>query len=66
MLDKMPPALRHLVLMGLSAGFTAASEALPNAKLSPAVATLCGVAITMVLTILTPLTRQYGVGAPTE
>jgi len=62
MLDKLSPEARHLMLLLIGAGIAWASTELPT-KLDPLAASLLGALTTAALAWLTPLTRQYGIGA---
>jgi hypothetical protein len=62
MLDKLSPEARHLMLLLIGAGIAWASTELPT-KLDPLAASLLGAFTTAALAWLTPLTRQYGIGA---
>ena len=63
MLDKLSPEARHLVLLLIGGLIAWASTELPT-RLEPLPASLVGAFTTILLAWLTPLTRQYGVGAP--
>jgi hypothetical protein len=63
MLDKLSPEARHLMLLLIGALIAWASTELPT-RLDPLPASLVGAFTTVALAWLTPLTRQYGVGAP--
>ena len=63
MLDKLSPEARHLVLLLIGGLIAWASTELPT-RLEPLPASLVGAFTTILLTWLTPLTRQYGIGAP--
>ena len=63
MLDKLSPEARHLVLLLIGGLIAWASTELPT-QLEPLPASLVGAFTTILLTWLTPLTRQYGIGAP--
>jgi hypothetical protein len=64
MLDKLPPELRHLVLMLLVPvlGYVSA-QVVPAWISDPVLAGLAGVVLTALIAYFTPLTRQYGVGS---
>ena len=62
MLDKLSPEARHLMLLLIGAAIAWASTELPT-KLDPLAASLLGALTTAALSWLTPLTRQYGIGA---
>ena len=62
MLDKLSPEARHLMLLLIGAAIAWASTELPT-KLDPLGASLLGALTTAALAWLTPLTRQYGIGA---
>ena len=62
MLDKLSPEARHLMLLLIGAGIAWASTELPM-HLDPLAASLLGALTTAALAWLTPLTRQYGIGA---
>ena len=68
MLDKLTPALRHLALLLLAAALTALTSwvqsDLGGVLADTALAPFAGAVVTVLLAVLTPLTRQYGVGAP--
>ena len=63
MLDKLSPEARHLVLLLVGGLIAWASQELPT-RLEPLPASLVGAFTTILLAWLTPLTRQYGIGAP--
>lgn len=63
MLDKLSPEARHLVLLLIGGLIAWASTELPT-RLEPLPASLVGAFTTVALAWLTPLTRQYGLGAP--
>ena len=63
MLDKLSPEARHLMLLLIGAVIAWASTELPM-HLDPLAASLLGACTTVVLAWLTPLTKQYGIGAP--
>ncbi len=63
MLDKLSPEARHFVLLLIGALIAWASTELPT-RLDPLPASLVGAFTTVALAWLTPLTRQYGIGAP--
>ena len=63
MLDKLSPEARHLVLLLIGGLIAWASTELPT-RLEPLPASLVGAFTTILLAWLTPLTRQYGIGAP--
>ena len=63
MLDKLSPEARHLMLLLIGALIAWASTELPM-HLDPLPASLLGAFTTVALAWLTPLTRQYGLGAP--
>lgn len=67
MLDRLPPELRHLVLMLMVPllGYLA-DKAVPAWIPDPVVAGLVGVVLTALIAYFTPLTRQYGVGKDGE
>lgn len=64
MIDKLPPGARHLLIGLLAAVLTALSESVPALGLHPALAAVTGAALGYAVLVLTPLTRQYGVGSP--
>ena len=67
MLDRLSPAVRHLALLALGALLSALaawvqsdlSGVLGDTVLAP----FAGAIVTVLLAVLTPLTRQYGVGS---
>jgi hypothetical protein len=63
MLDKLSPEARHLMLLLIGAVIAWASTELPM-HLDPLPASLLGAFTTVALAWLTPLTKQYGIGAP--
>ncbi len=63
MLDRLSPEARHLMLLLIGALIAWASTELPT-RLDPLPASLVGAFTTVALAWLTPLTRQYGIGAP--
>ncbi len=63
MLDRLSPEARHLMLLLIGALIAWASTELPT-QLDPLPASLVGAFTTVALAWLTPLTRQYGIGAP--
>jgi hypothetical protein len=65
LLDKIPPALRHLLFALVASALTwASNEYVPH--LNGPVAAVAGAAVTILLAWVTPLTRQYGVGSPAD
>ena len=62
MLDKLSPEARHLCLLLIGALIAWASSELPT-HLDPLPASLLGAFTTVAVAWLTPLTRQYGIGA---
>ncbi len=66
MLDALAPVWRHLVLIVLSAlASWAATDLVPWLREQPdGWAAIAAAVVTMAAAVLTPLTRQYGVGAP--
>lgn len=63
MLDYLPAPVRHSLIALAASLLSWAAHALPGLKLDAPVAMIAGTAITIATTYLTPLTRQYGVGA---
>lgn len=63
MLDFLPTPVRHSVIALAGALLGWATEALPGFNLPTPIAMIAGTAITIATMYLTPLTRQYGVGA---
>lgn len=63
MIDKLTPAHRHLAIGLLAAIATALAETVPDLGLHPALAAVAGAALGYAVLVLTPLTRQYGVGS---
>jgi hypothetical protein len=63
-MDGWPPQLRHLALM-LAASLLswAGSDLVPWLRDQPAVAAWAAPLVVLLVAALTPLTRQYGVGA---
>mgnify|MGYP000031032836 CR=1 FL=1 len=68
MLDKLSPFLRHLALLVIMAVLTAVvswiQTDLSGVLAETALAPVAGVIVTVLLAVLTPLVRQYGVGRP--
>lgn len=65
MLDKIPPAVRHAAFALLAALLFWLQDALPTFTTLPdVVKAALATAVTLALAFITPLTRQYGVGAP--
>jgi hypothetical protein len=63
MLDSLPPLLRHLILVLIASLLTwAGADLVPYLKDMGGVAAIAGALLTTLVAILTPLTRQYGVG----
>ena len=62
MLDKLSPEARQLCLLLIGALIAWATTELPT-HLDPLPASLLGAFTTVALAWLTPLTRQYGIGA---
>jgi hypothetical protein len=64
MLDRLPPEVRHLLLM-LAASLLgwAGSDLVPGLQDRGGAAALLAPVVMTLVTILTPLTRQYGVGS---
>ena len=63
MFDRLPPIVRHIILMLIAAEATWLIETVPKEHLPLNLAALIGVAATALLAYITPLTAQYGVGA---
>jgi hypothetical protein len=68
MLDRLAPLLRHLALLVLGAVLTAlvqwlGTDATTLLAQLPYAAPFAGAIVTVLLAILTPLTRQYGAGS---
>ena len=63
MIDKLPPGTRHLLIGLLAAVLTALSESVPDLGLHPALAAVTGAALGYAVLVLTPLTKQYGIGS---
>ena len=61
MLDKLSPQVRHAIILLIGAALTYGSTQLPNlpTQWQPIVGALVGI----VTLAITPLTKQYGVGA---
>ena len=72
MLDDLKAQFRHAFIAILPVLAAAAIKWVTDnhdtilGTVPPAYAGLAGVAITLLLLVLTPLTRQYGVGAPND
>ena len=62
MLDKLPPAYRHLGLILIVVVLTWCADTIPQVEIHPLVVPLLGALVTALLAYFTPLTRQYGVG----
>lgn len=63
MLDRLPAPVRHFSLMLASALLAWALESIDSFGLDPLTAGVLGVVLTQAAAYLTPLTKQYGVGA---
>lgn len=64
MLDSLPPLLRHLILVLIASLLTwAGADLVPYLRDMGGVAAIAGALLTTLVAILTPLTRQYGIGA---
>lgn len=63
MLDYLPAPVRHSLIALAGALLSWAAAELPNWNVSAPLTMIIGTAITIAATYLTPLTRQYGVGA---
>jgi hypothetical protein len=63
MLDKIPPAARHFILLLAIALLTIGQEKITGLNIPNEIKPLVAAAIAALLLTLTPLTRQYGVGA---
>lgn len=63
MLDKFPAPVRHSALMLISALLGWASTALAGLDIDPLFASILGVVLAQALAYVTPLTKQYGIGA---
>lgn len=65
MIDQLPPAVRHALFALAAALLFWLQDALPSlTNLPDVVKALIGTLVTLALAYITPLTRQYGVGAP--
>jgi hypothetical protein len=65
MLDNLPPEWRHAALMLLAVLMAWASESLiPLLYGHGGLSAALGTALAAAIAIFTPITRQYGVGAP--
>lgn len=65
MLDRLPPQLRHLLLMLLAALLTwASTDLVPWLSSHDGWGPIAGTVAAGILAWVLPLTRQYGVGAP--
>ena len=65
MLDRLPAPLRHLIIALISALLAwASTDLIPVLGKQGGTAALIGALMTEVLLVVTPLVRQYGVGAP--
>lgn len=65
MLDTLPPAVRHAIFALIAALLMWLQDALPRLDTLPEILkAVIAMAITAALAFVTPLTRQYGVGAP--
>lgn len=64
MLDRLSPVTRHALILLLGAVLTYASSNIPAlpAQWQP----LVGAVVTILSLVVTPLTRQYGVGAAVD
>lgn len=63
-LDGLPPFLRHLILMMLATLLSwAGSDLVPLLNGHPGWGALAGTLLVAILAWVTPMTRQYGVGA---
>jgi len=63
MLDNLPPIVRHLVLMLLAtAAAWAGSDLVPWLQDQGGLAAITGALMAALVAVVTPLTRQYGVG----
>ena len=60
MLDKFSPQVRHALILLLGATLTWASSKIPGLPVD--VRPFASAAIAIVTLVVTPLTRQYGVG----
>lgn len=66
-LDNLPPAVRHALFALLAALLFWLQDALPSiAGLPDVVKAVAATVVTLALAYITPLTRQYGVGAPAD
>lgn len=64
MLDEMSPLTRHLTLLALAVLLTwAGDEVVPWLHDRGGLSAAVGALVTAVVAVVTPLTRQYGVGA---
>lgn len=64
MLDKLSPEIRHLILITFTALVTwAGTDFVPLVKDTPHYGPIMAVLLTTLITYLTPITRQYGVGS---
>jgi hypothetical protein len=65
MLDRLPPVWRHLLIALVPALLAwAATDLIPS--LPPGAAAVLAPLVSVLVLIVTPLTRQYGAGAPDD
>ena len=64
MLDKLPASVRHFVILGMGWVVSNGANWVTGLHLDPAQASAAGVGVSALVLIFTPLTKQYGVGAP--
>lgn len=61
MLDKLPPWLRHLILLLFAWAIANGADILLGLHLSPVISGLAGIGFTMLVAFITPVMHQYGV-----
>ena len=67
MLDKLSASVRHLILLVVPVVLAwVGTDIVPQLKDKPGLAGVVAIALSVAVTWLTPLTRQYGVGAASE
>ena len=63
MLDKLPPYIRHLILLLLAWLVANGANFILRFHFSPMIAGLVGIGFTIFVAVVTPITKQYGAGS---
>ena len=62
LLDKLPPVVRHAVILGMGWVISNGANTVAHLHLSQSEATAAGAGLSLALLIFTPITKQYGLG----